>query len=373
MHKIIIIGAGFAGLSAASRLSRGNLDLQVTILDKKDTFDFLPLVPDCIGRKFKAKFLTNDIKYSLPKSNFSFIRKEVSSIDFQTRQVFTSTSSHAYDFLVIASGSQTNFFANQEAQKHAYALNSVKDVLHIVDTFQNNNFDNFVICGGGYTGIEVASNLWLHCRKNRLSNKIFIVERASEILGPLPDWMKSYVCSNLKGMGIEILTNSVVEKVEEHRLVVSGNRVFEKAMLIWVPGVRTADFIQKLEVEKSPQGRIVVDEYLKFKENCFCAGDTALFAKENNPLRMAIQFAITEGNHAADNIARFIIKRPLKKFKPVDLGYIIPMANNKSCGRVFGLNLKGALPTLLHFVMCIYRLNGLRNKIGLIGNLIKEG
>ena len=213
----------------------------------------------------------------------------------------------------------------------------------------------------------------LHCQKNSLTNKIVIVERTTEILGPLPDWMKSYVRNNLEGMGIEILTNSVVQGVEENRVVVSGNRVFEKAMLIWVPGVKTADFIQKLEVEKSPQGRIVVDEYLKFKENCFCAGDTALFAKENNPLRMAIQFAITEGNHAADNIVRLIRKRPLKKFKPVDLGYIIPMANNKSCGMVFGLNLKGFLPTLLHFAMCIYRLSGLKNKIGLISNLIKEG
>ena len=93
MHKIIIIGAGFAGLSAANRLSRCNLDLQVTILDKKDTSDFLPLIPDCIGRKLKAKFLTSDIKSSSRKCNFSLIRKEVTSIDFQARQVFTATSS----------------------------------------------------------------------------------------------------------------------------------------------------------------------------------------------------------------------------------------------------------------------------------------
>ncbi len=373
MHKIIIIGAGFAGLSAANRLSRCNLDLQVTILDKKDTSDFLPLIPDCIGRKLKAKFLTSDIKSSSRKCNFSLIRKEVTSIDFQARQVFTATSSYAYDFLVVASGSQTNFFANPEAQKHAYALNSVNDVKHIMDVLQGYNFDNFVICGGGYTGIEVASNLWLYCRKRRLTSKIFIVERSPEILGPLPNWMKSYVGNNLKSMGIEILTNSVVEKVEEHRLVVSGNRVFENAMLIWVPGVKTADFIQKLEIDKNPQGRIVVDEYLRFKQDCFCAGDTALFTKENNSLRMAVQFAITEGNHVADNIVRLIKKLPPRKFNPIDLGYIIPMANNKSCGRVFGLNLKGFLPTLSHFAMCIYRLSGLRNKIGLIGNLIKEG
>ena len=102
-------------------------------------------------------------------------------------------------------------------------------------------------------------------------------------------------------MGIEILTNSVVEKVEEHRLVVSGNRVFENAMLIWVPGVKTADFIQKLEIDKNPQGRIVVDEYLRFKQDCFCAGDTALFTKENNSLRITCHSREQTGSHERES------------------------------------------------------------------------
>ena len=372
MHKIIIIGAGFAGLSAANRLSRCNLDLQVTIFDKKDSSDFLPLIPDAIGRKLNPKFLACNIQYLLRKQNFDFARKEVISVDFRVQHVFTSSSSHAYDFLVVASGSQANFFGNQDAQNHAYTLNGVNDVLGIINALQNNKFENFIICGGGYTGIEVASNLWLYCQKNGIINKIVIVERAPEILGLLPVWMKSYVRDNLKSMGIEILENSVIESIQENRVAVSGNRIFEKAMLIWVPGVRTADFIQKLAIEKNPQGRIIVDEYLRFKQNCFCAGDTAFFVEKNNPLRMAVQFAIAEGAQAADNIVRSIKKLSLKKFRPRDLGYVIPMANNKSCGDVFGIKLKGFFPTLMHFVMCIYRSSGLRNKIGLISDLIRE-
>ena len=371
MHNIIIIGAGFAGLNAANRLSRCNLDLQVTIFDKKDSSGFLPLIPDAIGRGLKPEFLACEIKPRLQRRNFSFIQQEVVAIDLQSRHVFTSSSSYTYDYLVISSGSQTNFFANQEAQNYAYALNSVNDVISIIKALEINKFEDFIICGGGYTGIEAATNFWLFFRKKRLDAKIIIIERAPEILGPLPHWMKAYVRNNLKGMGIEVLTESVVENIQGGRVAVSGSRVFEKAMLVWVPGVRTADFIQKLAVEKNPQGRIVVDEYLEFKQNCFSAGDTAFFVKENNPLRMAVQFAIAEGIQAADNIIRSIKKLPLKKFQPRDLGFIIPMANNKSCGEVFGLNFKGLLPTLLHFAMCIYRSYGLRNKIGLAGNLTK--
>ena len=244
MQKIIIIGAGFAGLSAANRLSRSNLDLQVTIFDKKDSSDFLPLIPDAIGRKLKPGYLGCKINDLLPKRNFNFVREEVASVDLESKHVITSGSSYAYDYLLIASGSQTNFFGNQNAQNYAYALNSVNDVRHITDALEGNNFNNFIICGGGYTGIEAAVNFWLHCRKKGIVRKIFIVERAPEILGPLPVWMKAYVQDNLKNMGIEILANSVIENIEEHKLIVSGNRIFEKAMLIWVPGVRTADSSQ---------------------------------------------------------------------------------------------------------------------------------
>ena len=373
MHKIIIIGAGFAGLSAAKRLSGSNSGLRITLFDKKDSFDFLPLLPDALGRRLNPDFLACRITSLLGRQKLNFIKEEVIAVDFESKQVITSNSSYAYDFLIIASGSQTNFFGNQDAQNHAYALNSVDDAKRILNALKEDKFENFIICGGGYTGIEAASNLRLYCRKKGITAKIVIVERAPEILGSLPGWMKSYVRANLGSMGIEILVNSVIENIQKSRLKVSGNRIFEKAMLFWVPGVRTADFIQKLPVEKNPQGRIVVDEYLKFKEDCFCAGDTAFFTKKGGSLRMAVQFAIAEGDHAALNIIRRIKNLPLKKFIPRDLGYIIPMANNKSCGVVFGFNLKGVLPTLLHFIMCIYRLSGLKNKIGLVGNLTKEG
>jgi len=87
---------------------------------------------------------------------------------------------------------------------------------------------------------------------------------------------------------------------------------------------------------------------------------------------MAAQFSITEGDQAAVNITRSIKNLPLKKFKPMDLGYVIPMANNRSCGMVFGVKVRGMLATLLHFVMCVYRSIGLRNKMGVMAGLIKS-
>ena len=353
-------------------MSKCGLELEIFLFDKKDHSGFLPLIPDCIGRGINPKLLLYDIADSCQKLKIKFLKEEVNSIDFKSKQVTTQTNVYNYDFLIIASGSQVNFFSNQAAQDYSFPLNSVNDVRLISKALCENKFDNFIICGGGYTGIEAATNFWLYFNKQGFFKRIIIVERSAQILGPLPDWMKAYVEENFKKMGVTILTSSSIEKIQEDTVTLSTGNVFSNSMLIWVPGVKTADFIQKLKVDKNPQGRIVVDEYLKINQYCFVAGDAAFFGKNNNFLRMAVQFAIIEGEHAAKNIERSIKNLALKKFSPLDLGYIIPMANNKSCGRVFGLNVSGFLATLLHFTMCVFRLPGFRNKFGIINNLIKN-
>lgn len=373
MKKIIIIGGGFAGLSAAARLSKSGLELEVSLFDKREHFDFLPLLPDAIGREINLGFLKYNINDLSRELKFKFINEEVAAVYLGAKQAATAASTYTYDYLVVASGSQTNFFGQPNIQDRSYALNSADDVKKIQEALGADRFENFVICGGGYTGVEAATNLWLYCKKRGITKKIIIVERSPGILGPLPEWMKLYAGDNLKKMGIDILANSSVESINGDSAVVSGEKVFTKAMVIWVAGVRTADFIQKLAVKKNPQGRIIVDEYLKFDQDCFSAGDTAYFGVKNNFLRMAVQFSIAEGAHAAVNIIRGVKNLPLKKFKLLDLGYIIPMANNRSCGAVFGLNVKGRLSTLLHFIMCIYRSTGLRNRIGIIVGLVKQG
>jgi NADH dehydrogenase len=109
------------------------------------------------------------------------------------------------------------------------------------------------------------------------------------------------------------------------------------------------------------------------KHNCFVAGDTAYFPDKKSFLRMAVMFAIYEGRISAENVLRSIEGRQLKAYKPLDLGYIIPMSNNRSCGVVLGFKLKGFIPTVLHFIMCVYRLRGIKNKLGLLHNFITGG
>lgn len=369
MKKIIIIGAGFAGLSAAAQLSKSRLDLELTVIDKKDSSDFLPTLPDCIGRGINPDYLSYEIEKAAKKYGFKFINSEVQSVDLSNRMVSSVRFNSNYDFLIIASGSETNFYGNDNIREFAYKLDDVQDTRRIVAAIREKKFDNFIIAGAGYTGIEVATNLSRYLNNVRQNPKVIIIERGASILGPLPQWMKDYVLKNLKRMGVEVLVNSAIEKIEDKKVYVSGSRVFENSMVIWAAGVKTSSFIQNLSLEKNPQGRIKVDEYLRVNESCFVIGDAAYFSFQGNFLRMAVQFAITEGVIAAENVIRSIKGNTLNKYQPLDLGLIIPMANNRSCGSVFGKDLKGGLPTFFHFVMCVYRSRGIKNKLGLIKDL----
>jgi NADH dehydrogenase len=370
MKKVVIIGGGFAGSSAAKRLLGGKGQLEVIVIDKQPASSFLPLLPDTLGRGIDPENLACPIEIHARRYRFRFIQENASSIDLEKKEVITQRQRLAFDYLVIASGSQTNFYANQEVQKRAFTLDSVADSIKLIGALARNEYETYLISGGGYTGIEIAASLrrWLD-EKNK-ANRVVVVERAPEILGPLPQWMKQYVTANLKRLRVEVICPATVEKIDDAAVALSNGEIFRRAMFIWAAGVRGVDFTQGLAIKKNPQGRILVDDNLMFQEACFAAGDAAVFSYQNNALRMAVQFAITQGQSAADNILNLIHGRPLKKYSPVDLGYIIPMANNRSCGIVLGLKIKGRAATILHFLMCIFRSYGLRNRWGIIRDLL---
>jgi NADH:ubiquinone reductase (H+-translocating) len=368
--KIIIIGGGFGGLAAVNKLGCSRLNVEVTLIDKKETFDFLPELPDVVGRGVKPEHLTYNIESLIKRKHFKFLQAEVTEVDLQKRQVIAGGKSLAYDYLVIASGSETNFYGQEEIKRFAYKLDSVNDAVRISQAVKSNSFDNFIISGGGYTGIEAATNLWKYCHDHKISKKIYIVERALSLLGPLPQDLKSYTVSNIEKLGIKVILNTTIAKIDAYSVSLSDGQVFDKAMLIWAAGVKTVDFIWKLNLSKNAQGRLKIDEYLRADERCFVVGDAAEVTYKGKILRMAVQFSIFQGSLTGGNIIRAMGGKPLKKYRPLDLGYVVPMANNKSCGLIMGLFVSGWLATFLHYMMCAYRSASLKNAAGMIKDVL---
>jgi NADH:ubiquinone reductase (H+-translocating) len=361
MKKIVIIGCGYGGLVAAWRLSMHGKAFEVTVIDRGKDFNFLPLLPDAIGRGISSSNLCFPIEQLSALYKFNFVNEEVKAVDIGKQFVTTLQKNFHYDYLIIASGSETNFYGNEEIRSRAYKLDDAQDAQRLVEALEGHSFESFQIAGGGYTGIEIATNLSVYLKRNQKQATITIVERAPSILGPLPSWMKEYVLENLARLDIKVQTDTVVDKVDA------------RSMLIWAAGVKTAGFLQELECEKNPQGRVRVDEYLRLNENCFIIGDAANFAYNNINLRMAVQFAIAQASVAVSNILRKENKRPLKKFVPRDMGYLVPMANDRACGVALGRNLRGRAAIALHYFMCLYRAYGFKNKWGIMRALLSGG
>lgn len=370
MKKVIIIGGGFAGLSAMEKLSKNRKHLGVFLIDKKDYFCFLPALPDVLSETIPADYLTENLATLCNKNKSVFINEEVVKIDRDEKCVKTNQGSYSYDYIIIASGSETNFYGNDDLKKYAFKLDDVPDAQKIISTIKNGVFKNLVISGGGYTGIETACHLKKLSDKYNLDKKITILEKSPTLLGPLPQWMKDYAVSILKRRKIEFLTNISIDKIQGDKLYLSNKQIISDALLIWTAGVKTGDYVFNINTDKTRQGRLNVDKYLRVSDDCFAAGDASQFLHNGTPIRMAVQFSLAQGNIAAENLIRMQKKLPMKEYKPLDLGYVIPMTERYSCGNIFGVNLKGRLPLAMHYAMCIYRSRSLKNKLGFLKNLI---
>lgn len=372
MSKVVIIGGGFAGIAALKRLSWYRVGADVTLIEKKGTSDFLPELPDVIGRGVKPGRIANSVTRLMSGCDARLIQAEVSAIDIPNMQVHCAGERIPYDYLVIATGSETNFYGQADVKKYGYKIDDAEDAALVRKTLESGLFDNIIVAGAGYTGIEAATNIKLFCDKNKLPSKVFMIDRAKSILGMLPQDMREYAALNLVKMGITTLLEVTVSSMDHDNVALSNGQVFRNTMLVWAAGVKTGALIDSLKLAKGPQGRIKVDEHLKalYEDRIFAVGDAAEFTSGEEPLRMSVQFAVTQGAVAAENVACSIRRKPLKTYKPFDPGYIVPMANNYSCGIVFGERVRGRFATFLHYAISLIKLPGLRNKIGLIKDLM---
>jgi len=373
--RVLIIGGGFAGLAAAGRLSgpAAHGRFQVTLADRRDTHQFLPVLPDLVGRDIRPE----DVQYPLAEAahayGFRFVPEAVKSVDLGGRTAVTdSGATLPFDFLLVASGSESDFHGREDCRGQALTLHSVADVLALRAAARDERTAAMVVAGGGYTGVEGATNLWRAARGRESPLRIVIVETGAALCAALPPRFQAYIGRNVCSLGIEVRTGTAVAEVSGGTVQLSSGESLDRARLLWAAGVCTSALVRALPAEKTPNGRLLVDESLRFAPGCFAAGDAAAFRRDGQPLRMGVQFSLSEGAAAADNIRRAAEGRPLRGFRPFDPGYLVPMANGRACGKVLGAGLRGRLPMALHYAMCLLRLRGMGRRWGLLRSLLRR-
>ncbi|MDD5677025.1 MAG: FAD-dependent oxidoreductase [Kiritimatiellae bacterium] len=363
MKHLVIMGGGFGGLSAARYLSRYRDEVAVTVIDRKNTSDFLPLLPDVVGGRLPSSAVSVNLHDVARRLGFAFVRAEVRRIDPSRRCVLGEGREVPYDALIMAAGSEPNYFGNQAARQAALPLNTARDAGLLAQKLQEGRFKTCVIIGGGYTGVEIATHVWRRLRAAREAKAIVIVEAASSILGALPDWMKRYTLKTLDTLQIAHFENCRLAGIDNGGVRLSNGRVFNPALLVWAAGVQAPACVRSSPFARGAQERIRVDAFLRARDDVFVIGDAAAVMARGHPLRMSVQFAIAQGACAAANALRHLRGARLRPYRPLDPGFVLPMAHGRSCGTVLGVRVRGRLPTFLHYGMCAWRLPGLAQKI----------
>ncbi|MFY0630129.1 MAG: NAD(P)/FAD-dependent oxidoreductase [Flavobacteriaceae bacterium] len=388
--RVVIIGGGFAGLAVAKGLRKQ--DLQVVLIDKHNYHTFQPLLyqvatgglePDSIA--FPLRKTINDLE------NYYFRLTEVVNIDAQKNTVETTIGNLEYDHLVIATGSKTNFFGSKSIEKHAMEMKSVPQSLNIrsliienfeealltLDLDERKALMNFVIVGGGPTGVELAGAL-AEMKKGILPKdypdldirqmQINLIQGSDKLLDAMSTKASKKAEDFLIKLGVNVWKNIFVKDYDGKNVITNTEETFESSTVIWAAGVN-GDTIKGLEdncvVERA--NRFKVDEFNKVTgyDNIYAIGDVASMKSEKyeHGHPMMAQPAIQQGKLLAKNILAELKGKKKKAFVYNDKGSMATIGRNKAVVDLPNWKFQGIFAWFVWMFVHLFSLIGFRNKI----------
>jgi NADH dehydrogenase len=343
--SVVIVGAGFAGVACAHAL--GDHGVKVTIIDKNTYHQFQPLLYQVATAQLAATEVMSPLRGLFRKQRTVAVKSaEVTSIDPGSRSVTSSTGEvFTGDYLVLATGSTPNFFGVPGAEENTFPLYSGVDATRlrnrILQVFEDADLDpsriesgalNFVIVGGGPTGVETAgslADLVFHVMAERYHDldvrraRIVLVDHAEVILKPFSDRGHKYAHDVLTNKGVELMLGASVAEVDSDKVVLADGRTIQTHCVVWAGGLETRTFDGLGSLPRSRGGRINVVEDLSVEgyPGLYVVGDGSNAIDGNGkPYPQLASVALQAGGAAATNIVSNIANEPTKPFRYRDRG-----------------------------------------------------
>lgn len=396
--KIVVIGAGFAGINFIKKLK--DKPVQVILIDQNNYHQFQPLLYQVAISGLEPDSVVSPIR-KLFKSCINMIYRmaKVEKIDTKNNCVYTDIGYVYYDYLVIATGSSTNYYGSLNIEKYGIGLKSINDAINIRSWMLQNlelavegcNFEEkaaltkFVIVGGGPAGVEMAGAL-AEFKKYLLSNdypeieyesmEIYLIQSVDRILPTMSLKASEHALKILNKLDIEVLLNSRVTDYDGDKITILINgeeKMIESKNLIWAAGVK-GNMLKGID-EKAivPGNRIKVNQYSQVEglENVFAIGDIAAMISDANPQGhpMVAQAAIQQGKLLAKNMLSKIDKSVFKKsFSYLDKGSMATIGKRDAVAdlKIFFLN--GRIGWLLWSFIHLISITGFKNKFKIAFN-----
>jgi NADH dehydrogenase len=390
LPRIVIIGGGFAGISFIKQIQKEAF--QIVLFDRNNYHTFQPLLyqvstaglePDSISYPLRKIFRNN--------KNFHFRMAEVEHINPTTKTIETSIGSLAYDHLIIASGSTTNFFGNKSIEEKSMPMKTVPHSLNIrslmlqnieeadltTDVAKRRSLLNFVIAGAGPTGVELAGAL-AEFKRGILENdypsisedemQVHLLEGADRVLPPMSKKSSTKALYFLEKLGVQVHLNTFVKEYDGHTVSTNSGVQFHTATFIWAAGVTGAS-IQGLDGEALVKraNRYQVNEYntVEGYKDIYALGDIAIMKSEGYPNGhpMVAQPAIQQGKNLGKNFKRVLHGKSMKPFVYFDKGSMATIGRNKAVVDIKKLNFSGFIAWFIWMFVHLWFLVGFRNRM----------
>ena len=386
--KIVILGGGFGGVRCALDLSLKLPAAKIILVDKNSYHSYYPDMYELssvvfpggsrpLGRK---DFLSIKSTLAIPFKDIFSGRKNVEvkedavlGVEPTKNEVFLSSGLPAgkagrltYDFLIIALGSETNFFGIPHLGEYAQEFKTATDALNLraglEELFSRHGKHekiSVVIGGGGFTGTELAGELAFALPKLAASHghpaenvRLILAEGASRLLSSAAPWFGKKAEKRLRKIGVEVMLESFITDVQDGRILLKGGREVPYSLLVWTAGVkanRLAENLAGFPLEKNKC--VAVDENLRARghENIFVIGDLAYCVPPgaSGPLPMTAQVAIEQGHHAANFLSKRLGKVDKIEFHPQISRFIVPLGGKYALAELGFMRISGFVPWLL--------------------------
>jgi NADH dehydrogenase len=387
--RIVIIGGGFAGIALAKKLR--NKNVQVVLLDKHNYHTFQPLLYQVATGGLEAGSIAYPIRKVIQEyKDFYFRLTSVKEIDTVNQKVIAEIGDLHYDYLVIATGSKTNYFGNKEIERNAMSMKTIPQSLNIrslilenfeqavltKDVSERNTLINFVLVGGGPTGVELAGAL-AEMKKAILQKdypdlditkmEINLVQSGDRILNTMSE--KSSIAAEkfLVDLGVKIWKNVRVNNYDGKTITTNSDLTFETATVIWTAGVQGAKIAGldgKSMVEKVERIRVNKYNQVAGYDTIFAIGDIASMETELYPQGhpMMAQPAIQQGKLLGENLVNLLNNKPLKSFEYKDKGAMATIGRNLAVVDLPHYHFSGIFAWFVWMLVHLFSLIGFKNK-----------
>ena len=389
LPRVVIIGGGFAGLALVEKLK--HKEVQVVLFDKNNFHQFQPLFyqvatsalePDSIVFPFRKQFKGY--------KNVVFRLAEVEEIQPSSNTLTTTKGKVHYDYLVLATGTTTNFFGMDSVAQNSLGMKDIRDSLNIrhmmlqnleqaaitCDDDERDSLTNFVIVGGGPAGVEMAGALAEFCKYILPKDypeypasimNIYLIEAIDELLSTMSDKASSKTLKYLKDLNVKVLFNESVSDYDGSEVTTNSGKKILARNLIWTAGVK-GQFPKGIDEKHVVRGnRLKTDSFLMVEgyKNIFAVGDIAAMITTDTPKGhpQVAQTAIQQGKYLGNVLLKIIKDEGVKPFEYKDKGSLATVGKRKAVADLGKFKFAGYFAWLLWSIVHLLSISGFRNRL----------